>query len=75
MAYSKHAFKPKSWEEEAGDFCEFKASLVYIVSSRTARATERERETLTKEKGSSQSSSVTLKVQGQAHYRSYLSNN
>jgi hypothetical protein len=33
-----HAFNPSTWEAEAGDF-EFEASLVYRVSSRTARAT------------------------------------
>jgi hypothetical protein len=32
-----HAFDPSTWEAEAGRF-EFKASLVYKVSSRTARA-------------------------------------
>ena len=32
-----HAFNPSTWEAEA----EFKASLVYRVSSRTARATQR----------------------------------
>jgi hypothetical protein len=35
-----HAFDPSTWEAEAGGF-EFKASLVYRVSSRTAKATER----------------------------------
>jgi hypothetical protein len=34
-----HTFSPSPWEAEAG--CEFKASLVYRVSSRTARATQR----------------------------------
>jgi hypothetical protein len=33
-----HAFNPSTQEAEAG---EFKASLVYRVSSRTARATQR----------------------------------
>jgi hypothetical protein len=36
-----HAFNPSTWEAEAGRFSEFKASLVYRVSSRTARATQR----------------------------------
>jgi hypothetical protein len=35
-----HAFYPSTWEAEAGEF-EFEASLVYRVSSRTARATQR----------------------------------
>jgi hypothetical protein len=35
-----HAFNPSTQEAEAGGF-EFKASLVYKVSSRTARATQR----------------------------------
>jgi hypothetical protein len=35
-----HAFNPSTWEAEAGRF-EFKASLVYKVSSGTARATEK----------------------------------
>jgi hypothetical protein len=34
-----HAFNPSTWEAEAGS--EFEASLVYRVSSRTARATQR----------------------------------
>jgi hypothetical protein len=36
-----HAFNPSTWEAEAGRSLEFKASLVYRVSSRTARATQR----------------------------------
>ena len=35
------AFNPSTWEAEAGGFLEFQASLVYRVSSRTARATQR----------------------------------
>ena len=35
-----HAFNPSTWEAEAGGFLEFEASLVYKVSSRTARATQ-----------------------------------
>ena len=34
-----HAFDSSTWEAEAGRF-EFKASLVYRVNSRTARATQ-----------------------------------
>ena len=35
-----HAFNPRSWEVEAGEFLNLRpeASLVYRVSSRTARA-------------------------------------
>jgi hypothetical protein len=40
-----HAFNPSTWEAEAGGFLrqisEFEDSLVYKVSSRTARATQR----------------------------------
>jgi hypothetical protein len=36
-----HAFNPSTWEAEAGRFLEFEASLVYRVSFRTARATQR----------------------------------
>jgi hypothetical protein len=36
-----HAFNPSSWEAEAGGISEFKTSLVYRVSSRTASATQR----------------------------------
>ena len=36
-----HAFKPSTWEAEAGGFLSFEASLLYIVSSRTARAIQR----------------------------------
>jgi hypothetical protein len=35
-----HTFNPSTWEAEAGGF-EFEASLVYRVSSRTAKATQR----------------------------------
>jgi hypothetical protein len=35
-----HAFNPSTWEAEAGEY-EFEASLVYRVSSRTARAIQR----------------------------------
>jgi hypothetical protein len=35
-----HAFNPSTWETEAGRF-EFKASLVYRVSSKTAKTTQR----------------------------------
>jgi hypothetical protein len=37
-----HTFNHSTWEAEAGRFLsEFKASLVYRVSSRTARAIQR----------------------------------
>jgi hypothetical protein len=36
-----HAFNPSTREAEAGGFLEFEASLVYKVSSRTARAIQR----------------------------------
>jgi len=36
-----HAFNLSIWEAEAGGSLEFKASLVYRVSSRIARATQR----------------------------------
>jgi hypothetical protein len=36
-----HTFNPSTWEAEAGRFLEFEASLVYRVSFRTARATQR----------------------------------
>ena len=36
-----HAFDPSTWEAEAGGSLIFKASLVYRVSSRTARAAQR----------------------------------
>ena len=37
-----HTFNPRTWEAEAGrQICEFEASLVYRVSSRTAKATKR----------------------------------
>ena len=35
------AFGPSTWEAKAGGFLEFEARLVYIVSSRTAKATQR----------------------------------
>jgi hypothetical protein len=36
-----HAFNPSTWEAEAGGFLSSEASLVYKVSSRTARAIQR----------------------------------
>jgi hypothetical protein len=36
-----HTFNPSSQEAEAGRISEFEASLVYKVSSRTARAIQR----------------------------------
>jgi hypothetical protein len=36
-----HTFNSSTWEAETGGSLEFKASLVYRVSSRTARATQR----------------------------------
>ena len=33
-----HTFNPSTLEAEAVDLCEFEASLIYIVSSRAARA-------------------------------------
>jgi hypothetical protein len=36
-----HAFNPSAWEAEGGQISEFKASLVYKMSSSIARATQR----------------------------------
>ena len=36
-----HAFNPSTWEAEAGGFLSSEANLVYTVSFRTARATQR----------------------------------
>ena len=36
-----NAFYPNTWRQNQSDLCEFEASLVYRVSSRTARATEK----------------------------------
>jgi hypothetical protein len=36
-----HAFNPSTREAEAGRFLEFEASLVYKVSSKTARVIQR----------------------------------
>ena len=36
-----HTSNSSTWEAEAGRISEFKASLVYQVSSRTAKATQR----------------------------------
>jgi hypothetical protein len=33
-----HALNPKTWRQGQEDLCEFEDGLVYIVSSRTARA-------------------------------------
>lgn len=34
-------FEPSTWEAEAGESLEFKATLIYRVSSRAAMATQR----------------------------------
>ena len=44
-----HAFNPSTWEAEACGFLSFEASLFYKVSSRTARAIQRN--PVQKEKG------------------------
>ena len=36
-----HPFNPSTWEAEAGRFLSSEASLVYRMSSRTSRATQR----------------------------------
>jgi hypothetical protein len=36
-----HAFNPSTWEAEAGGFLSSRPGLVYKVSSRTARTTQR----------------------------------
>ena len=36
-----HAFNPSTWEAEAGGFLSSRPALVYKVSSRTARAIQR----------------------------------
>jgi hypothetical protein len=41
QAVVAYAFNPSTWEAEAGRFLSFEASLVYRVSSRTARAAQR----------------------------------
>ena len=41
MTVVVHAFNPSTREAAAKDLCEFKASLVYRVSFRTTRATQR----------------------------------
>jgi len=37
-----HTFNPSTQEVEASDLCEFWASMVYIVNSRTTRAMYRD---------------------------------
>jgi hypothetical protein len=39
QAVVEHAFNPSTRRQSQADFCEFEASLVYGVSSRTGRAT------------------------------------
>jgi hypothetical protein len=36
-----YAFDPSTWEAEADDLCEFEARLVFKVSLRTTRATQK----------------------------------
>jgi hypothetical protein len=39
VLHARHGGNPSSQESEAGSLCELKASLVFRVSSRTAKAT------------------------------------
>lgn len=39
LGLAAHTFHPSPSEAEAGELCEFEASVVYTASSRTARAT------------------------------------
>lgn len=48
MGIVVHAFNPTTWEARGAWLCDFKACLVYIQSSRTARP--RKRETLSQNK-------------------------
>jgi hypothetical protein len=57
-----HAFNPITWEAEAGKFLEFEASLVYKVSSRTARATQRNPVSKNKTKQNKTKQNKTKKV-------------
>jgi hypothetical protein len=57
-----HTFNPSTWEAEAGRFQEFEASLVYKVSSRKARATQRNPVSKNKTKQNSLKKSPALKV-------------
>ena len=43
-----HVFDPSTWQQRQVDLCEFKANLVYRVSSRTTR---RQRNPVMKKKG------------------------
>ena len=45
-----HAFNSSTWEAEAGGSLELEASLVYRVSFRTARATQRNPDSKMKQK-------------------------
>jgi hypothetical protein len=55
---ASYAFNPITWEAEAGGFSEFKPSLVYKVSSRTARATQRNPVSKNKQKQQQQKNSI-----------------
>jgi hypothetical protein len=49
-AVVEHAFNPSIWEAEAGGFSEFKDSLFYKVSSRTAKVIQRNQKKKKKKK-------------------------
>jgi hypothetical protein len=55
-----HAFNPSTWEAEAVGFLELEASLVYMVSSRTARAKQRNPVSKNKNKNKQTSKKVRL---------------
>jgi hypothetical protein len=56
-----HALNPSSWEAEAGRFLSsIEASLVYRVSSRTARATQRN--PVSKQNNSKQTKNKTKQI-------------
>lgn len=70
---SAQAFNPTLGTQRLVVLFEFKASLVYLASSRTARAMCSKILSLKKKKKKSLSSDITLKRQGNNKYRQTIS--
>jgi hypothetical protein len=68
----EHAFNPSTCKAEAGRSLEFKASLVYRVSSRTARATQRNPVSKNKDKQTNKNKNKKKKEKKSSHLCSWV---
>ena len=66
-----HTFDLNTWEEEAGDFCDFKVSLVYKSSSRIPRAVTLRKAVLGKNQPTNQPTKQTKPTKALAQKQTY----